>query len=346
MRFRRHCPPCCRACWSAAVAEAYPWQAALWQQLAGRTQHAHAYLLHGPAGIGKRALAERLMAFLLCQRPAPQGACGQCKSCQLLAAGSHPDNFVLEPEEDDKPIKVDQVRELVNFVVQTAQMGGRKVVLVEPVEAMNINASNAVLKSLEEPSGNTVLLLVSHQPSRLLPTIKSRCVQQACPLPGEAASLQWLSAALPDGDAQLRNDLLALAAGSPLLALKLHGQGVIEQRALVVDGVKKLLKQQLSPTQLAEGWKDVPLLLLFDWFCDWAHLILRYQMTEDENGLGLADMHKVVQYLAQKSPRGKVLGMQDWVLAQRQKVMGKANLNRVLLLEALLVQWAALPGQG
>jgi len=328
------------------VAEAYPWQDALWQQMAGRAQHAHAYLLHGPAGIGKRALAERLMARLLCQSPVGLDACGQCKSCMLLVAGSHPDHYVLEPEEADKGIKVDQVRDLVSFIVQTAQMGGRKVVLIEPVEAMNINAANALLKSLEEPSGNTVLLLVSHQPSRLLPTVKSRCVQQACPLPSEAMSLSWLEKALPDCTLDERLELLALAAGSPLAAVSLQAQGVREQRAQVVDGVKKLLKQQQSPTQLAEAWKDIPLLLLFDWFCDWSHLILRYQLTEDESGLGMADMRKVLQYLAQKSPQAKVLTIQDWILAQRQKVMSKANLNRVLLLEALLVQWASLPGQG
>ncbi|MDH0748101.1 DNA polymerase III subunit delta' [Pseudomonas sp. GD03842] len=328
------------------MAEGYPWQQALWQQLAGRTQHAHAYLLHGPAGIGKRALAERLMHRLLCQQPLGLEACGHCKSCSLLAAGSHPDNYVLEPEEADKAIKVDQVRDLVSFVVQTAQMGGRKVVLIEPVESMNINAANALLKSLEEPSGDTVLLLVSHQPSRLLPTIKSRCVQQACPLPSEAMSVAWLAEALPECSVEERVELLTLAAGSPLAAVALQAQGVREQRALVVDGVKKLLKGQQSPTQLAEGWKDVPLLLLFDWFCDWSNLMLRYQLTEDESGLGLADMRKVVQYLAQKSPQPKVLAIQDWVLLQRQKVLSKANLNRVLLLEALLVQWASLTGQG
>lgn len=327
------------------MAEAYPWQEQLWQQMAGRAQHAHAYLLHGPVGIGKRALAERLMASLLCQRPEGLDACGQCKSCMLLAAGSHPDNYVLEPEEADKAIKVDQVRDLVSFVVQTAQMGGRKVVLIEPVESMNINAANALLKSLEEPSGNTVLLLVSHQPSRLLPTVKSRCVQQACPLPGEQMSLDWLAQALPECREDERRELLVLAAGSPLAAVKLQAQGVREQRAQVVDGVKKLLKQQQSPTQLAEGWKDIPLLLLFDWFCDWSNLILRYQLTEDEEGLGLADMRKVLQYLAQKTAQGRVLEIQDWILAQRQKVMSKANLNRVLLLEALLVQWAAMPQQ-
>jgi DNA polymerase-3 subunit delta' len=325
------------------VAEAFPWQDSLWQQLAGRAQHAHAYLLHGPAGIGKRALAERLMARLLCQRPEGLDACGQCKSCMLIKAGSHPDNYVLEPEEADKAIKVDQVRELVSFVVQTAQMGGRKVVLIEPAEAMNNNAANALLKSLEEPSGDTVLLLVSHQPSRLLPTVKSRCVQQACPLPSEVMSLEWLAKALPDCTEEERVELLTLAAGSPLAAVTLQAQGVREQRALVVDGVKKLLKQQQSPTQLAEGWNAIPLLLLFDWFCDWSSLILRYQLTQDEAGLGLPDMRKVVQYLAQKSSQEKVLNIQDWILAQRQKVLSKANLNRVLLLEALLVQWAGLP---
>jgi DNA polymerase-3 subunit delta' len=337
--------PCCHNCWGFTVAEAFPWQDSLWQQLAGRAQHAHAYLLHGPVGIGKRALAERLMARLLCQKPQGLDACGQCKSCMLLKAGSHPDNYVLEPEEADKAIKVDQVRELVSFVVQTAQMGGRKVVLIEPAEAMNNNAANALLKSLEEPSGDTVLLLVSHQPSRLLPTVKSRCVQQACPLPSEAMSLAWLAKALPDCAEEERVELLTLAAGSPLAAVTLQAQGVREQRALVVDGVKKLLKQQQSPTQLAEGWNAIPLLLLFDWFCDWSSLILRYQLTQDEAGLGLADMRKVVQYLAQKSTQEMVLDIQDWILAQRQKVLSKANLNRVLLLEALLVQWAGLPAR-
>ncbi len=261
------------------MTDVLPWQVDLWRQLAGRAQHAHAYLLHGPAGIGKRLLAEQLMALLLCQRPVEARACGECKACQLLAAQTHPDHYVLEPEEVDKAIRVDQVRDLVGFVTQTAQLGGRKVILLEPAEAMNLNAANALLKSLEEPSGDTVLLLISHQPSRLLPTIKSRCVQQACPLPGRQQSLDWLAARLPELGPELREQLLTLAAGSPLAALKLHEQ-------------------------------------------------------------------KVLQYLAQKSSQQKVIALQDWLLEHRQKVLGKANLNRVLLLEALLVQWATLPGAG
>jgi DNA polymerase-3 subunit delta' len=158
-------------------------------------------------------------------------------------------------------------------------------------------------------------------------------------------SLAWLATALPDCSQEERIELLTLAAGSPLAAVKLQNQGVREQRSLVVEGVKQLLKQQKSPTQLAEEWKSIPQLLLFDWFCDWSSLILRYQLTQDEQGLGLTDMRKVIQYLAQKTAQGKVLGIQDWILAQRQKVMSKANLNPALLLEALLVQWASLPIQ-
>lgn len=319
-----------------------PWQADLWHMLAGRRQHAHAYLLHGPAGIGKRVLADHLMALLLCQKPTMAGACERCKGCMLLAARTHPDHCILEPEEADKAIRVDQVRHLVGFISQTAQLGGRKVVLLEPAEAMNLSAANALLKSLEEPAGDTVLLLVSHQPSRLLPTIKSRCVQQRCPLPGRQQSLDWLGSRLPELQPAAREELLALAAGSPLAALKLHGVGVLEMRVLVVEGVKKLLKRQQTPSQLAEAWNPLSLILLLDWFCEWAHLILRYQMTGDEEGLGAADMQKVVQYLAQKAAPGSLLELQDWLLVHRQKVLAKANLNRVLLLEALLVQWASL----
>ena len=218
-------------------------------------------------------------------------------------------------------------------------------VLIEPVEAMNLNAANALLKSLEEPSGNTVMLLVSHQPSRLLPTLRSRCVQQPCPLPTPAEAAQWLAVALPDVPAEAREELLALANASPLAARQLHAQDVLGQRATVVEGVKRLLKQQQSPTQLAESWKDVPLIWLFDWFCDWAQRLLRYRLTQDEDGLGLSDMRKVLQYLAQKTTTGKVMAIQDWVLQHRQKVLSKANLNRVLLLETLLVSWLALPDQ-
>ena len=313
------------------MADAYPWQESLWQQFSSRPTHAHAYLMHGPVGVGKRAFLERLAALLLCQQSGVREACGQCKGCLLRIAGSHPDLFELRPADDKKTVGVDDVRELIGFVNKTPQLGGRKVITVlEPaVEDMTLAASNALLKSLEEPAGNTVLLLLSHQPGRLLPTIKSRCVLQASPLPDATGSLAYLHTRLPELDAQTAAQLLQLAAGSPLRAERMYAEGLLEQRALVVEGVKKLFKQQIAPSPLAESWNAVPLLALFDWFCDWAQLILRHQLTRDEAGLGAVDMAKVVQYLAQKAPQSRVLALQDWLLAQRQKVLGKA-LNKRL----------------
>lgn len=327
------------------MAKLHPWQQLLWQQLSSRAQQAHAYLLHGAEGSGKRDFAGFFAHFLLCQQPRATGACGQCKGCLLIAAGSHPDLFVLEPSAEKKTVGVDDVRQLIEFVNKTAQMGGRKVILIAepPIEDMTLAASNALLKSLEEPAGNTVMLLVSHQMSRLLPTIKSRCVLQACPQPTHAQSLSFLQAALADLSEQALTELLELAGGSPLTALKLHQTDVLAHRALVVDGVKKLLKQHITPSQLAEQCKAMSLLLLLDWFSDWSKRALSYQLTHAPEQLGLADMAKVVQYLADKTHSHALFEMHDWLIEQRQKVLGKGNLNAVLLLEALLVRWANLP---
>lgn len=326
------------------MADVHPWQQALWLQLVQRSQQAHAYLLHGPQGSGKRDLAQAFGYFLLCQKPSQHQRCGICKGCLLVDAGTHPDFFNLEPAAEKKTVGVDDVRELIEFVNKTAQLGGRKVILIAepPVEDMTLAASNALLKSLEEPAGNTVMLLISHQPSRLLPTIKSRCVLQASPLPSVAQSVGYLVERLAL-DEQAATDLLALAGGSPLTALRHYQADILAQRELVVAGVKKLLKQQVTPTHLAEAWKAMPLIVLLDWFADWHQRTLAFQLTQDTQHLGLEDMAKVIEYLAGKTSSKAMLEVHDWLLAQRQKVLAKGNLNAVLLLEALLIRWASLP---
>jgi len=140
------------------MAEApYPWQLELWQQLTRKDKPAHAFLLHGAAGIGKRHLAEKLLAHWLLQG-LPEAAARKGQS--LLQAGTHPDVFVLEPEEEGKQISINRVRELVHFASQTAQLSTRKLILLEPVEAMNAHSANALLKTLEEPPGECILLLI------------------------------------------------------------------------------------------------------------------------------------------------------------------------------------------
>ncbi|MDM7857941.1 DNA polymerase III subunit delta' [Thiopseudomonas acetoxidans] len=321
-----------------------PWQQDIWQGLIGRTQHAHAYLLHGPAGSGKRQMAELFARFLLCKQPQAAQACGQCRSCKLYAADSHPDMLRVEPEEPGKGILIAYVRELVASIQQTAQQGGRQVVILEPAEVMTLESANALLKSLEEPSAGTVFLLITHQLSFLLPTIKSRCVLQACPLPDLAQAKTWLAQQLPSLDDTQLTKLLQLSGGSPLKAQQFAEDNVLQMRADVVEGVKQLLKRQLAPAQLAGQWTKLPTVLLLDWFAQWCQNILRYQLTQNTVDLGLQDMQPVLGHMAKFVQAEQLTETHSWILERRNKLLRRAPLRADLLLESLLVRWMGLIG--
>lgn len=321
-----------------------PWQQDIWQGLIGRTQHAHAYLLHGPAGSGKRQMAELFARFLLCKQPQAAQACGQCRSCKLYAADSHPDMLRVEPEEPGKGILIAYVRELVASIQQTAQQGGRQVVILEPAEVMTLESANALLKSLEEPSAGTVFLLITHQLSFLLPTIKSRCVLQACPLPDLAQAKTWLAQQLPSLDDTQLTKLLQLSGGSPMKAQQFAEDNVLQMRADVVEGVKQLLKRQLAPAQLAGQWTKLPTVLLLDWFAQWCQNILRYQLTQNTVDLGLQDMQPVLGHMAKFVQAEQLIETHSWILERRNKLLRRAPLRADLLLESLLVRWMGLIG--
>ena len=155
--------------------QVYPWQEQRWQQLLQQHREGrlpHALMFNGPPGCGKQQLAGQLVNHLLCNSPGEGKACGQCKGCQLLKAGSHPDALMIEPDEPGKAIKIDQIRHAAGFVAQTAQMGGYKGIIIAPAESLNINSANALLKILEEPGAKTVFVLVSSQPGRVTPTVR------------------------------------------------------------------------------------------------------------------------------------------------------------------------------
>ena len=236
---------------------------------------------------------------------------------------------------------MDAVRQLVDFISQTSQQGGRKVVVLQPAEAMNVNAANALLKSLEEPSAETYLLLVSDQPSRLLPTIRSRCRVQPLNLPGADEAAAWLTEQLPDRSTDDCALLLQMAGGAPLRALSLAQVDALAQREKVVEGIKALLKGQAAPSKLAEQWNPVPIELLLDWFCAWTLDLLKLQQQASDAAVS-ADMDKVLGYMAKKLDVAKLLAWQDWLLEHRRLFASKANLNRVLFLEKALVQWKNL----
>ncbi len=225
----------------------HPWNEPIFESLKRRLEALpHALLLHGPKGVGKLALAERAAQLILCESvDAARKPCGACDGCRWFLGGNHPDfrrlepealsKISSEPEEDSSPrtkpstvIKVEQVRELADFLNIGSHRGRRRVALVHPAEDMNLNAANALLKGLEEPPASAMFMLVAHRPARLLPTIRSRCVAVPVPVPGREVALKWFSAqGVKDAPRWL-----PYAGGAPLQALDYASSAEVLDRLL------------------------------------------------------------------------------------------------------------------
>lgn len=197
----------------------YPWLAPVYGALYERFQQGqlhHALLLNGQANIGKSNLATTFAQRLLCSSEGVY-ACGECKSCKLLASETHPDLTLLTTEEKSRVIKIDQVRAVIEKLSGSAQQGGNKVVIVDRVDQLNISAANALLKSLEEPTPRTYFLLLCNNLDRLLPTVVSRCHLHTVATPTAQQSYDWLQ-----GFAKQSEDIetaLYISRGSPIQAL-------------------------------------------------------------------------------------------------------------------------------
>jgi DNA polymerase-3 subunit delta' len=222
-----------------------PWIRAQLRQLLA--QRGHAWLLQGPSGLGQYTLALSLARAWLCDRPTADGACGQCDSCHQLEVRAHTDLAVLMPETamlalgwplsekaqadlDDKKrkpskeIRVDAMRDTLEFAQRTSGRGRGKVVLVYPAERMNHVTANALLKTLEEPAGDMRFVLASEAAHQLLPTIRSRCLAHALTWPDAEQAVAWMQ---EEGvPAAAAPGLLRAAGGRPEDAMRLHAAGL------------------------------------------------------------------------------------------------------------------------
>ena len=276
----------------------YPWQQTAWKDLqAMRARLPHAILFHGPAGIGKADFIETFAQALLCENVRPDGrACEACASCGWFTQHNHPDYRRVRPEalEDEpsnegeegegdkkskstkapsKEIKIEQIRALSDFMNISTHRQGLRVVVLYPAEALNMPASNALLKTLEEPPPGTVFLLASNGLDRLLPTILSRCRKFALPMPDHAAALGWLQAqGVQDADSWLREE-----GGAPLAALDKSAGGSREELDTLLGflarpNVEGALRQ-------ADKLAKTPLAALVSWQQRWLYDLLACKLS-------------------------------------------------------------------
>ncbi len=235
----------------------YPWHESTWQQLDRSWQaqrFPHALLLHGVPGLGKFVFAQWLAHTLLCEhRQQSLLPCGECASCKLNQAGSHPDLIVVRPEEDKTQISVDQIRTANESLTLTSTRNGYRVAIIEPAHQMTIAAANSLLKTLEEPSANTLIIMVSSQSGSLLPTLRSRCQQLGMLVPPVEETKHWIEQQFGKS---VSNELLGYAGNAPLRALEI-AQGSYENlRQSMILGLESITKGSTDIAQVAQAWAD------------------------------------------------------------------------------------------
>ncbi|MDS4027679.1 MAG: DNA polymerase III subunit delta' [Candidatus Contendobacter sp.] len=317
--------------------ERLPWHRDLWWRLqqrrvAGRLPHA--LLLAGPAGLGKGLFARRLARAGLCDHPDTEGeACGQCRSCRLFRAGSHPDYNVVQPAEDGKVIKVDQIRELCAFLGYTTQYGGYKIALLEPADRLNVHAANCLLKTLEEPPGNCLLLLVTAQPARLPATVRSRCQKLGFEPPAPAVAIPWLAARVADGLEPAV--LLDIAGGAPLAALAQADGERWRRRRELFECYEQTLAGRMDPIRAAERWAQGDLIENLRWLIGWHTDLIRLKMSVNPPRLGNPDLRAALGHWAERQTPRALFERLDAVVRLRA-LCATTQVNAPLLLETFL----------
>ncbi|MFZ2974516.1 MAG: DNA polymerase III subunit delta' [Ferribacterium limneticum] len=321
---------------------------------ARRKQLPHSLLLVGQKGLGKYELARRFAASLLCESPSIDGlACGKCLACNWFEQGNHPDFRLLQPDalgeeaevEDGKKkpsqqITIDQVRGLDEFFNIGTHRGGLRIILVNPTEAMNRSTANSLLKTLEEPAPDTLFLMVSSEPMRLLPTIRSRCQVVPVPVP----SMKLAEKVLADEGVAQAERWLALAGGSPGLALELaaSGQGAWLELLATRLGAGRKGDPLATAAELEKAVKDskgkVALKHITEALQKWM-----VDLTLARNGLSVRyflPQQAIISGLADMIPPARLIQFYRALITRRQEA--EQPLNARLFLESLFLDYRAL----
>lgn len=307
------------------MTELFPWQQTLWQHVVVRVDKQrlpHAILVTGVAGLGKAQFAAKMAESLLCLNVDNQfHACGFCHSCQIMQAGNHPDHLTISVEEAGKSIKIEQIRALKEKQSLTPSIAKWKTVVIEAADAMTNSAANSLLKLLEEPQNNTILILTTDAVHRLPVTIRSRCQQMHMSAPDYSITMQWLDSAGISTDVEQLQKISSLTQDAPFAIVKALESNEWQAYQQIQQDFDQLLLQQTNPVQLANQWQQLDLLKVM-------HQLLSTIKTRLKNHYsGYAEVSETQQYWQ----------IVDCIVNTIKLISSQNNYNKTLLIEDFMV---------
>lgn len=319
----------------------FPWHESVWRSLQERIQQGrmpHALLLVGPQGLGKRLFAESLAKARFCESPDELGhACGKCSACHWMEADTYPDYWLCAPEDDSSVIKIQAIRELSKALALTPQGTGAKIAILDPADRMNNASANALLKTLEEPSEGSLLLLITHRPASLPATILSRCQVLTFQVPELEQGRDWLLAQGVATDEAER--LLALSSNAPLRALEMAKDPYYAERG---EHLKRFLsvRSKGDPIAAASVWGKTGLADAVFWLTVWVNDLLRFKLTGDAQNVRDQAFVNELTAGASQLEAYTLLNYLD-VLNETARLV-ETSVNASLALEKLMVRWSEI----
>ena len=319
-------------------ANEYPWHATSWDKfVTARSQNhlPHALLLVGADGTGKRDFAEKIALSLLCTSAIDNKACQNCQSCKTYHAKANPDFMNIALLEDKQQISVDQIRQLSGFINYTRSFLGYRVIIINPIERMNQNAANSLLKSLEEPADNTVIILVATSLGKILPTIKSRCQLLALAKPEKSQALSWLKSQSPE--LTQVEELLDMANGQPLTALAISDEEIQSKKEFASQLLASCLKQK-PITEIAKNWEKFDPQTLLNWQIRWIQTLIKSRaIPVQKSEVNQGNNSEIITKLDSIILNQKQWDLYQQLIAQKQYI--HTSVNSLIFIETMLLLW-------
>ncbi len=294
----------------------------------------HALMLAGMPGLGKQLFAQQLAKGVHCTQSDNGVPCGQCSSCIQIQNCTHPDYRFVTIEEKKTQISIEQVRDLQSFMQLSQTDDNPKVVIISPAEFMNVNSANSLLKTLEEPPGFSLLILVTNQPAYLPATVRSRCQTITFNRPEWQESIAWLEQI----GCKNPGTWLMMSQGAPCQAKALSESTDIKQYSMVIDSCLGLVSQkELETVKLGAKWNKIPAELLMEWQYSLARDLIRAKNLVEKSYFENQDRFGQLRTAANQLDCSRIFKLYETLLSLGKQT--NSNLKPELYRERMILTW-------